>query len=219
MRFSCITFGSPPVAALDSSEHSFQVLQASDGSIVLDLINEFDLVTRTDRSYISSLVDFYRWIYNQPPLTNICKDHNKMSARELQTSTNAPESTTESTSQASDNVSWPLPPAELSHIGQRVILKMSLPTTSANEINGVNVADDLTLSAWRVSTKDFEKLLFCRVAVHHKVLYQERIERLAKGCFNGRNGWPSVSAMLVGQAQQGTGSGNKHNDDEHEDRK
>lgn len=49
----------------------------------------------------------------------------------------------------------------------------------------------LQLRTVEVSTAQSEKLLFCRILVHRRPCYTQRVELLADGRFNGANGWDS----------------------------
>lgn len=132
--------------------------------VCLNIINEFDLVTRADKPYILSLVNLIRLIHNEDPLSSEYTDDTE------------PSLTTDSTS--GDN-SWPLPPSMYHHIGPKVVFLMRLPDQGGS----------LQLRAVEVSTPQFEKLLFCRIPVHRRPCYAQRVELLADGRFNGANGW------------------------------
>lgn len=58
MRFSCITFGSPPVVTPDISE-TWKLLRRDEENSILGLtlafVNEGDLVPRADRDYVLSI--------------------------------------------------------------------------------------------------------------------------------------------------------------------
>jgi hypothetical protein len=70
------------------------------------------------------------------------------------------------------------------------VLKRSIVTRHDNSNYGNDdLKEELALSAVRVAAGEFSKLLFCRVTVHSRVHYKERVEELAEGRFNGRNGW------------------------------
>lgn len=133
--------------------------------VCLNIINEFDLVTRADKPYILSLVNFIRFIHNQDPLPS-----------EDTGETEPPSLTTDSTS--NDN-NWSLPPSMYHHIGPKVVFLMRLPDQGGS----------LQLRAAEVSTPQFEKLLFCRIPVHRRPCYAQRVELLADGQFNGASGW------------------------------
>ena len=57
--FSCITFGSPPVAHCAQPQDRSALNQYLAGERVLHFVNEFDIVSRVDRSYIRSMLDLY----------------------------------------------------------------------------------------------------------------------------------------------------------------
>lgn len=72
---------------------------------------------------------------------------------------------------------WRLPQSFYHHVGPRVVLLMRL------------VEGEMSLKAVEVTPFEFQKLLFCRVAVHGKRIYAERVKTLQQGRFNGRLGW------------------------------
>lgn len=49
--------------------------------------------------------------------------------------------------------------------------------------------DGLILRVLTVAPDEFARLLFCHVSVHRRVSYQERVDLLLAGRFNGREGW------------------------------
>ncbi|GKU02797.1 alpha beta-hydrolase [Fusarium langsethiae] len=63
-RFSCATFGAPlcVTAPVDLSFY-----HPGGKTLCLNIINEFDVITRADKPYILSLVDIARNTLNQPP--------------------------------------------------------------------------------------------------------------------------------------------------------
>lgn len=61
--------------------------------------------------------------------------------------------------------------------------------------------DQLELKTVEVPRETFEQLLVCRLAVHRRMSYAERILKLEKGLFNGSDGW-AERGMLVEVAQE-----------------
>jgi hypothetical protein len=72
---------------------------------------------------------------------------------------------------------WRLPQSLYHHVGPRAVLLMRL------------VKGEMSLKAVEVAPSEFQRLLFCRVAVHGKRIYTERVKALQQGRFNGRLGW------------------------------
>lgn len=135
--------------------------------VCLNMINEFDFVTRADKPYILSLVNLIRLIHDQDPLSSEDADDTESSSL-----------TTDSTSTENN---WPLPPSRYHHVGPKVVFLMRLPDQGGS----------LQLRVVEVSTPQFEKLLFCRIPVHRRPCYAQRIELLAGGRYNRANGWDS----------------------------
>lgn len=203
LRFSCITFGSPP--ALRPGLVQQEVLTA-EGGLSLNIINEFDLVSRVDRSYIRTLVDLYRSIYDLPA----AQDH------DFQTTIAAPGAKTLSNNNIKDDEEawreksekyWIIPNPVYRHVGKRVVLKLGIiPTQDGYHESNCNPTRQLALSALCIPNDEFAKLLFCRVTVHSRVCYQERIALIAEGRFNGRNGWLSDSRHRQSQFKKAKNS-------------
>ncbi|OJJ33423.1 hypothetical protein ASPWEDRAFT_174830 [Aspergillus wentii DTO 134E9] len=143
IRFSCLTFGAPPTITLPLSIPS--------KTICLNIINEFDLVTRADKPYMLSILNLVRSIYNQDPLSD----------------TDECPSPTEASSKGTF---WPTPRAMYHHVGEKIVFLMRLQDKS----------EDLQLRAVNVSTAQFEKLLFCRVSVHRRACYEQRVKLFAR---------------------------------------
>lgn len=132
--------------------------------MVVDLANEFDPMSRTEVSYMMSLVNLARSTYGQRPIP--LDDGERESSPTL----------TRDLSSASRNV-WPVPKLAWHHVGARVLLLMRLDD------------DELQLRTAHVPDGEFEKLLFCRLSVHGGACYAERMCLIRDGVFNGRRGW------------------------------
>jgi hypothetical protein len=78
------------------------------------------------------------------------------------------------------NKIWPTPPLLYRHVGVRVLLLMRLD------------GDQLRLKAVEVPDERFEWLLFCRVAVHRRACYSDRMQRLEAGELDGQAGRTNV---------------------------
>lgn len=163
---------------------------AAKGGLSLNIINEYDLVSRVDRSYIRTLVDLYRSIYDLPPIQDL----------DTQTTTATPEAWIFSNDGKNRGEAlgeqtgkyWVVPKSIYRHVGKRVVLKLGvIPRQDGKYKNGDNSKGQLALSALCIPNEEFAKLLFCRVTVHSRVCYQERIALITEGRFNGGNGWLS----------------------------
>lgn len=178
---SCITFGSPPVIR---SSIPWQPQSSHGKTLVLNIINEFDVVTRADSNYILSLVNLYRSIYQMPSVREVNTLDDGMLQDTKAITVNHPSSDNESTGGF-----WEIPSATYSHVGERVVLHMRIyDGTSSGESDGY-LADKLELKAYKVEARAFQRLLFCRVSVHRRIQYRERIQLIAHGYFNGISGW------------------------------
>jgi hypothetical protein len=157
------------------------MFQPSRGTVCVNVINEFDVVTRADKPYILSLVDVARAMLDLPP---------KAAISEPETSEGivgaALETTRDEKCRLSDDSEdflvkesnfWRCPRPFYHHVGPRVIFLTRF------------VDNQMSLKAVETSPSEFQKLLFCRVTVHGKRFYEERICALEQGRFNNRSAW------------------------------
>ena len=180
-RFSCITFGSPPMIRPSISSRS---LSSHGKTLVFNIINEFDVVTRADSNYILSLVNLYRSIYQMSSVREVntlddgmMQDTKSIAAYHL------------SSDKDSTGSFWITPSATYNHIGERVVLHMQMCEGSSSGESDDDLADKLELKAFSIEAQAFQKLLFCRVSVHRRIEYRKRIGLIAGGNFSGLNGW------------------------------
>ncbi|KAF4472687.1 alpha beta-hydrolase [Fusarium albosuccineum] len=183
-RFSCVTFGAPPcvTAPVDLS-----LYQPGGPTLCLNIINEFDVVSRADKPYILSLVDLVRAKVDLPPEAsgsatseNTIRAPNKAKLEhELESfpSIDTFLSDSDESFVLRNSDFWGLPRPFYHHVGSRVILMMRLDEGK------------LGLRVVEVPLSEFRKLLFCRIAVHFKARYGERVEMLESGRFNHQDGW------------------------------
>jgi hypothetical protein len=151
LTFSCITFGCPPVAKAVSQQDEDALSQLAIYDNVINIMNEFDFITRADSVYFRSLIQLYQQVHDTP--------------------------TTEI---------WGLPSQGLRHVGAIVVLRTEVPQFE----DGVDWQGNagLSLSAWKVTPESLAELIFCRLSVHGRVAYQERIVQIENGAFNEQNG-------------------------------
>jgi hypothetical protein len=177
-RFSCVTFGAPPCL---SSPVDLSLYQPSEKTLCVNIINEFDVVTRADKPYILSLVDIARSMLDLPPNNAVPESAtDKMIIDAALKATDTEESRLPrqlKVMNIDESKFWHLPQPLYHHVGPRVVLLMRL------------VEGKMSLKAVEVTPSEFQKLLFCRVAVHGKRIYAERMEVLQQGRFNGHLGW------------------------------
>jgi hypothetical protein len=139
------------------------------------LVNEFDIVSRAEGNYVRSLVNLYRSSYDLPPVAGV----------ELVPAQGEAQSSGGETDAGEEKV-WKLPRPQYWHPqDQIVVLKLGL---------GDYGEQGVVLSAVRTDREEWEELLFCRVGVHSRGFYLERVEMIAQGKFNGRIGWGESEA-------------------------
>lgn len=183
-RFSLVTFGSPPAISLDLGirlpKRSYNTFEG----IVLNFVNEYDLVTRSTRGYVRSLVDLFRSIYALPRIEDrgtVEEDWKVLNGLGPQ----FPRDGALPTRGLNDLPLWDLPQPELFHIGQIIVLKAGYSDAPVMEAATPN----WDLRAYFVPPEEFAKLLFCRVSVHSRQIYAENMREISKGYLSGRTGW------------------------------
>ena len=154
------------------------------------------MVTRVDESYVRSLVDLYRLIYGLRPIQEANSQNESLSTGTTDSRSNSKADKANIPAHASGRA-WIFPPPYFQHIGEMVVLQLERVVQN-NPVEGTpELKDQVALTAWKVPQEEFIKLLFCRVAVHSRRPYQERIDMIARGCFNGREGWFSMAHEIL----------------------
>ncbi|KAM5446489.1 hypothetical protein MaudCBS49596_006601 [Microsporum audouinii] len=177
IRLSCITFGAPPV--VDSPALAFHPQHEQSGGVCINFINEFDMVSRADHPYIICLVNLLRSLHGMPPFGS---DEGNVHVAPAPEVLNPGTKASDSANLLGENV-WPVTPCYYHHVGPRIVLLKRLEQASQSE------GYLLKLGAMIVPPEEFEKLLFCRLAVHRRVSYAERVQMIEEGKFNERSGW------------------------------
>jgi hypothetical protein len=158
------------------------------------MVDEYDLVSRTDGAYIPSLVDLYRSIYNLPPIQD-----DSLSQFSQESEISLPRFSFEKREivEKIQRVKWPLPKPVYWHIGkivvfrtEIVVFRTEIVVFRTEIVEGEDDDDEeLMMSAFEVGREEFGHVLWCNCAVHKRVRYRERVDLLEKGRFNGRTGW------------------------------
>jgi hypothetical protein len=131
--------------------------------------------------YIRSLVDLYRSIYKLPPI-----QEDSLSQFSQQSDVSLPRFSFEKSQlvEKHERMKWPLPKPVYWHIGSLVVFR-----TEIIEGDDDDEDDELLMSAVTVGKEVFGDLLWCNCAVHKRVRYQERVDMLREGRYNGDSGW------------------------------
>ncbi|KAL4784663.1 Alpha/Beta hydrolase protein [Aspergillus varians] len=161
IRFSCITFGAPPVLTVPA--------HIDERYLCLNVINEFDMVSRADGAYKDCLVDLVRSMHESGEQSAATK-----TKRTPDAGPDTETSSRESHSQQ-EKVRWPTPKSCYSHVGPRIVCAMRPDATTPAS---------LRLHVVEVPKEDFERLLFCRVSVHRRACYAQRVRLLVEGRVN-----------------------------------
>jgi hypothetical protein len=162
IKFSLISFGAAPVTdrlvtKLATARQNVDMLLA--------IVNEGDLVSRTDGPYIRSVVDLYRSKFNLPPLKAI-SPASHLARRDIQ-----------GTSKAEKGRTWDLPEPMHHLVGQIVLLALDDETTLID----LRRTSTGLLKGVRIRPEEFSKLLFCDVEVHRRRSYIQRLEMIRDG--------------------------------------
>jgi hypothetical protein len=177
--------------------------------LIIAIANEFDLVPRADQAYIRSLIDLYRSVYGLAPAMDGAigmESINQSSTyvdSEISSYTLPPlyfEEVTErmknKTTNRLDNC-WKLPLPDYHLIGDIVILRKEdaserVAGEAEAEVKGVDIREKSPrqiVRALSVPQEEFARFLFCGIETHRRIYYNERIDLVARGEFNCRNGW------------------------------
>ncbi|KAJ6260736.1 hypothetical protein Dda_4965 [Drechslerella dactyloides] len=175
--FSCITFGSPPVIKYMTPGDRLAVGGMIASARLLNIVNEYDLVARSDRRYILSMVQLYN--STDPSEADAGVYGGSMPTAIIGGDGRPP---------------WSLPEPELFHIGPIVILKVGTYNSEAQSARESSSAPKppgsrLIMSAWQITPEELSKIIFCRLSVHSRTVYRDRIQKLRNGQLNGETGW------------------------------
>jgi hypothetical protein len=132
-------------------------------NLVLALVNEYDVVTRADKPYLSSLVDLYRAKYGLPPLHTPSLSWLALHAGAV----------------GGKGMVWPLPLPQFHLLGDIIVLRTCVESASDDESDATAVVHR-SLRAVQLSEVELGRLLFCDVAVHRRAVYLERMDMLVK---------------------------------------
>jgi hypothetical protein len=136
------------------------------------------MISRLDVDYFRSLVSLYNLPESSLPEISSSESGNDV--------TETPESV------------WELPDYRLCHIGAVIILKVEAPNLETGFDNLLLSGPRLTF--WKISPANLSKLLFCRLSVHRREVYHERMDQLERGKFNGQTCWSSAEGSEPAQA-------------------
>lgn len=143
---------------------------------ILNIINEYDLVSRLGRGYVRSLIQLYG-----------------SKARDIP----------EESSWTDDEVVgkyWPLPTSDFEHIGSIVVLRTELPDLQPDNMSASEVSTKVT--AWSVTSEDLSDLIFCQLQVHRRKYYREKIEQLVNNNLSRIVAAPQPPSYAVATAFQ-----------------
>jgi hypothetical protein len=193
IRFSLITFGSPPVTDVNLTPNLLRLQEKrKNAGHMLAIANEYDAVVRADRSYLLSLIELYQSagessLSATTSMASITSD----STVDTKSDTFSAQSKTPGINR--EKTMWQLPPPEYHHIGEIVLLKVSVP-----ELSGTGEFPALSLTAMKVHPMVLSSLVFCDTAVHSRVHYTKRAQMILDGKFNNGSGWQEGGNAAVG---------------------
>ncbi|KAI1191178.1 Alpha/Beta hydrolase protein [Nemania serpens] len=152
VSFSCITFGCPPVAKVADIKDRLVLDHVLGQAPILNIINEYDLVSRLDREYVRSLIQLYSSKTPYVPEESSWTDEEIVGKY------------------------WPLPTSDFEHIGSIVVLRTELPDLQLDNMTASQVSTKVT--AWDITSESLSDLVFCQVQVHRRKYYRGKIEQL-----------------------------------------
>ncbi|KAM5353716.1 hypothetical protein ACJ41O_000366 [Fusarium nematophilum] len=164
IKFSLITFGSPPVTSVDVTEQTRLLVNTKH---VLAVVNEYDLVPRMDQAYLFSIISLYRSAYG-------------LSTKGSGDDSSARQSLAEKTVH---DKQWELPPPDHHVVGDVIVLRARLdlatPTLADGQDGVADKSPTQTLDMVQIPNSEFSRLLFFDISVHKRRIYLERLEKLA----------------------------------------
>lgn len=195
LRFSCFTFGAPPTLSADITE------AVKIGSSVernpgfnLAFVNEFDMVSRVDHSYLRSLIDLFRSVYGLQPGMNdeIVRQEeypgtpNTDDTHYVLPPLSLPNVDQKAAVNPTEDRPWALPKPDYHIFGELVLLRKEQSTSASVESKQRSSKE---LRALSIRAQDFEKLLYCGIKIHSRTHYDDRMESILRGKFNYKDGW------------------------------
>ena len=193
LRFSCVTFGAPPIL----SEHITETIKTEPSlernrGLNLAFVNEFDMVCRADHSYLRSLIDLLRSVYGSGPGMDdeINKQEEKPGTPKTEDTQfllpplNLPNADQTVAVNPTVDRPWALPKPDYHMCGDLVLLRKEQNTrVESKQRSGKE------LRALSIRAQDFEKLLYCGIKTHSRTHYDDRMESVLQGKFNYKDGW------------------------------
>ncbi|KAJ3542503.1 hypothetical protein NM208_g4056 [Fusarium decemcellulare] len=158
-KFSLITFGSPPVTSINVTQMAQDLRQTKH---ILAVVNEYDLVSRIDQSYLTSIIDLYRAAYDLPSVSTdvLTTNHSSQDAGRQ----------------------WQLPYPDYHAVGEIVVMRARLDVGGTGLTGGSNLVTDKApaqkLDMRQISPAEFSKLIFFEISVHKRRIYLERLEKM-----------------------------------------
>lgn len=150
--------------------------------MVVDIVNEFDVVSRADRPYILALLNLLRHKHGHPPLPpepDLAADLTDSDALSATATLKAdiPATKLQDVFDKEVNDTWPLPEMFYHHVGRTIVLTMRLDDEDKTQLKAFEIPDSM-----------FGTLLFCKLSVHRKAVYAIRIYLIEQGEMNGQSG-------------------------------
>ena len=193
LRFSCFTFGAPPILSADITEAiKLRSSRERNRGFNLAFVNEFDMVSRVDHSYLRSLIDLFRSVYGLGPGMNdeIVRQEEKPGTSNTEDTQcvlpplNFPNVDQKAAVSPTEDRPWALPIPDYHTFGDLVLLRKEHNTRVESKQRSSK-----ELRALSIRAQDFEMLLYCGIKVHSRTHYEDRMESVLQGKFNYKNGW------------------------------
>lgn len=193
LRFSCFTFGAPPILSADITE-AIKLGSSTERNPGFNLafVNEFDMVSRVDYSYVRSLIDLFRSVYGLAPRMNdkIVRQEEKPGTTDTEDTQcvlpplGFPNMDRKAAVKSTEDRAWTLPSPDYHVFGDLVLLRKEQNTrVDSKQISSKE------LRALSIQAEDFEKLLYCGIKIHSRTHYDDRMESILQGKFNYKDGW------------------------------
>ncbi|KAK3387878.1 hypothetical protein B0H63DRAFT_471070 [Podospora didyma] len=179
VKYSLVTFGAAPATSQSLTE---LCRKQPNVGLLMAFVNEYDMISRSDKAYLRSIVDLYRSKYGLPPVASPLLDHQKLaetggSLSHIGTTGPSISSIAVHAGLKAGGV-WPLPPPVFHLLGDIIVLRICFDSPEMKEDSDDAVSPEPLLKTDKVSPDEFCKLLFCDISVHRRTAYLERLNML-----------------------------------------
>jgi len=209
IKYSLITFGSAPVASQGITKQQLLLKHKIPNNtigLMMAFVNEYDMVSRADKSYLRSILDLYRSRYGLPPRWSPPDPGIGATANIAPKDERVDISNGIGGMQKASGDTWPLPVPIFHFVGDIVVFRIDFNDVAPMSGDG-DSGGNISVNARSISHQSFCNLLFCDIGVHRKAVYLERLDMLVR----------QTRFREFGLLDEGRGRGEEEEDDDYVD--